>query len=508
MVALVMGLMGIPAMAQQYQVDVYPASGSGDGAYDTEYSTPPGGAFCMDIYLTGAPTDTPGSGGAYLNWSGSTGLISYVGYTDNVPPWSAGPAVLDPDGPGTWWTKVANLGGANVSNPSGTILVSTVCFTCDAGGDAEIDLVLPGSPSYWPGWDADINTNTAHPTLTVHQVCACTTDTDCIPVDWCAGGSGSTCQDCACVGGSPAPCVDSNPCTLDPCDAGTETCGEKTCDESQLTGPTAACCTDAVCADNAICGAEIVLIKEDAYYQPPAPGEVATIKNKVCLENPAVLVGGIQFDICDTPDCLECIACELTERTVMFDCVTMELENGCCRVIMFCKNPGCAINPGKCDIVTVVQQTKNPYPEECTGCIDETFENIVASDYNGYELADSSTPGTLCPTVCGDVCPAGTDAACGDGAIDIYDIMCEVNLALQANCAVPFADAAYGTANACQRPRADVPTGTPGFDELLGEPIGCADPDGCVNILDIMVLIDAALNRQDCCSFYYLGLIY
>jgi hypothetical protein len=226
-----------------------------------------------------------------------------------------------------------------------------------------------------------------------------------------------------------------------------------------------------------------------------------TIKNKVCLSNPDVLVGGIQFDLCDEPDCLECIACELTERTVMFDCVTTELPNGCCRVIMFCKNPGCAINPGLCDIVTVVQQTKCPYPEECTGCIDEGFENIVAGDYNGYPLATGSIAGTLCPVVCGDICPPGSGAVdaidCGNGIIDIYDIMCEVDLALNADCS--GAGDPLGGANDCQAPRADVPTGTPP---------NCTAPDGCVDIMDIMVLIDAALNRQDCCSFYYNGIIY
>jgi hypothetical protein len=228
-----------------------------------------------------------------------------------------------------------------------------------------------------------------------------------------------------------------------------------------------------------------------------------TIKNKVCMNNPDELVGGIQFDLCDSPDCLECIACELTERTVMFDCATVELDNGCCRVILFCKHPGCAINPGLCDVVTVVQQTKCPYPDECNICIDETFENIIASDYNSVPLSPVGTPGTLCPQVCGDVCPEDTEppsGQCGNGIIDIYDIMCEVQFALNADCddVEPIGDP-LGGANACQATRADVPTGFPP---------NCIEPDGCVDINDIMVLIDAALNRQDCCSFFYEGIIY
>jgi hypothetical protein len=241
-----------------------------------------------------------------------------------------------------------------------------------------------------------------------------------------------------------------------------------------------------------ICGAEITLIKESGFYQPPSGDEVVTVKNKICMNNPDKLVGGIQFDICDTPDCLTCIDCELTERTVMFDCFVLELPNGCCRVIMICKNPGCAINPGECTIVTVVMQTKQDAPDECgEDCILEVLTGIVASDYDGFPLAASGVEGSVCPVVCGDVCPPASapDANdCGDGMVDIYDIMCEVDLALTAT-----------TPDDCQAPRADVPTGTPP---------DCFAPDGDINILDIMVLIDMALNRQDCCSFWYQGIIY
>jgi hypothetical protein len=146
----------------------------------------------------------------------------------------------------------------------------------------------------------------------------------------------------------------------------------------------------------------------------------------------------------------------------MFDCAVLELPNGCCRVIMFCKNPGCAINPGLCDIVTIVYKTF-PLSDECPGmdCEDQIPENIVVSDYNGFQLTASGLPGEVCPIVCGDVCPPdnpGPGWDCGDGLVDIYDIMLE--------------------------------------------------PYGEVNILDIMVLIDMSLNRQDCCSFYYEGVIY
>ena len=171
----------------------------------------------------------------------------------------------------------------------------------------------------------------------------------------------------------------------------------------------------------------------------------------------------------------------------------LELGNGCCRVILFCKNPSCAINPGLCDVVTVVYEMYD-LSESCPGttCTTQIPENIVASDYDGYELSTFGMPGTVCPFVCGDVCPPNNPMTpywdCGDNLVDILDIMCEVNFALTSE-----------TPDDCQAIRADVPTGMPP---------DCTTPDGSINILDIMVIIDMVLNRQDCCSFYYMGVIY
>jgi len=244
--------------------------------------------------------------------------------------------------------------------------------------------------------------------------------------------------------------------------------------------------------------AEVILTLETVFYHFTEEGG-ATVKRSICLDNPNDLVGGLQFDLCeydvadDPIDCMECIDCELTERTTMFNCTIFEKPNGCCSVLLFCMNPGCAINPGVCDIVTVVYTTL-PLSTECPGthCITHVPESIIVSDYDGFSLTAEGLPGDACPLVCGDVCPPddplidGWD--CGDGIIDIYDIMCEVDLALTAT-----------APDDCQLPRADVPNGTPPT---------CGDPDGEINILDIMVITDMAMNRSDCCTFYYTGVIY
>jgi hypothetical protein len=243
---------------------------------------------------------------------------------------------------------------------------------------------------------------------------------------------------------------------------------------------------------------EVTLTQVLTFYPLLDEGGIP-VKRPICLDNPHDLVGGLQFDLCeynvvDEPvDCMECIGCELTERSDMFDCAILELPNGCCRVLLICKNPGCAINPGICDIVTVVYTTL-PLSTECPGtnCTTHLIENIIISDYDGNPLTAEGLPGDVCPFVCGDVCPPddplldGWD--CGDGIVDIYDIMCVVDLALTAT-----------VADDCQFPRADVPNGTPPT---------CGDPDGVINILDIMVITDMAMNRSDCCTFYYTGGIF
>jgi hypothetical protein len=529
LLALVMVFGVGTAMAQNYIADI-----NGDTNADAQLDLAPLATGCFNVYLDNAPAQAT-SGGVWVAYATATSDILFVSAARALSdsseglfgPWDAAAGGITPDanGVGTIQIVVGQTAGGGAAPVDGKIIVAQVCMQSTGPVDAPVRLrAIPGFTTWGPNppyVDADITAATANPTLIIHQVCACLSDADCDDGLYC-NGSGEICDACACVGGTGDPCDTGNVCTTAACDEDNDVCLDATC--ITLSGPTDPCCADEICAEDPICGAEITLIKEAGYYQPPASDsclDKVTIKNKVCLSNPDVLVGGIQFDICDEPNCLECINCELTERTVMFDCVVAELENGCCRVIMFCKNPGCAINPGLCDIVTVVQQTKcEPVPPECVGCITETFSNIIASDYNGYELANGSIPGTLCPLVCGDVCPAGAGGAqdCGDGIIDIYDIMCEVNLALAADLgAAPDTVAALGNPNACQgtidpasghATRIDVPTGTPGFDELLGEEVGCAEPDGYVTIMDVMVLIDAALNRQDCCSYYYLGLIY
>ena len=87
---------------------------------------------------------------------------------------------------------------------------------------------------------------------------------------------------------------------------------------------------------------------------------------------------------------------------------------------------------------------------------------------------------------CGDVYPpesASGAGNCGDDVVDLLDLVKEVEFALGET--LP---------DSCQALRGDVPT---------GKPPNCTAPDGRINAIDVMVIIDVISNRQNCCEYYY-----
>jgi len=348
----------------------------------------------------------------------------------------------------------------------------------------------------------------------------CTLDEDCDDGFYCNGSEycDELMGECRHIGN---PCNDGNDCTDDSCDEGLNECTNA----CNAVAPTEPCCSDSECVDEEICQAGGVINIGDFWANC---GDVG-VKIHICLKNLNIPVGGFQMDLCENPlrqcagmsdlceddddclgsvtgktydvpcvitgadpDCLVCVECEMTERSTMFDCVVKELENGCCRVILFSKNPGGLINPGECDIGTIVYEIRDD-PECCNACIEVGGENIVVTDEYGYQLASTmGGVGSVCPFQCGDVEPAddpdepGWD--CGDGDVDVFDFMEMVDFSLNLK-----------TPDSCQAVRADVPIGTP--------PI-CIAPDGVIDALDLMVINGMLLDRQDCCSYYSDGTIY
>lgn len=279
------------------------------------------------------------------------------------------------------------------------------------------------------------------------------------------------------------PCDDLNDCTDDICYEVDDSCSN-VCNASGFGDP---CCNDPACVDAPQCGPRVTIDPGEVWANPVE----IEIEVPLCLSNLEDAVGGVSLDLCESfDDCLECTRCEVTNRTTVFGCMVNELANGCCAVVLFSTHPGDVINRGKCDIVRVVYVLD----EDCdlTECITLTTTNIVVSDPDGIEIGAIGLTGSVCPFRCGDVYPADDPSVpgwdCGDGKVDVMDIVEETDFVLRKK-----------TPDDCQLAGADVPTGTPP---------DCNDPDEAINILDLMVVIDMALHRQNCCDYYYSEEIY
>jgi hypothetical protein len=106
------------------------------------------------------------------------------------------------------------------------------------------------------------------------------------------------------------------------------------------------------------------------------------------------------------------------------------------------------------------------------------IEAVTYSPHLDQYLTDSSNRFDLIYTTPGDVYPKAT---CGDGVIDIFDILTEVDFAVGRQ--IP---------TDCQAAKGNVPTGTPP---------DCTASDNEINIFDLMTMIDKALGRPNCIDY-------
>jgi hypothetical protein len=157
---LIMMFSVVTAHAQQY---LYEAAPCGTKDFTTTADVVPGGTICLDIWLTGVPDDyyPPGvsdpqnAGGVWLDWTGSTDLISYVSagraLTDGseglIGPWTpdGGVTVNEPAGVGTVMYIMANLAGADPDG-DGDLILGRITLECTGEGDVSIDIIcVPGA---------------------------------------------------------------------------------------------------------------------------------------------------------------------------------------------------------------------------------------------------------------------------------------------------------------------------------------------------------------------------
>ena len=230
--------------------------------------------------------------------------------------------------------------------------------------------------------------------------------------------------------------------------------------------------------------------------------ESGTADVSVDLINPDHHVRALSFDITAMGnDNLVCTACTADpDRTLEFTCSAAEQENGDCRVVMYSTNPAALIAQGAGQIATVLFDAEDPAAGDC---VDLMPINEMSSDQFNEDLCTCGAPGQVCFKTCGDIYPqdciggpCGDDQACGDGIVDLFDILEAIDIILGLQIATD-----------CQIENGDVPNGMPPY---CGNPPG--DPncqtDGDIDIFDVLVMIDKALGKANCCDYCTFGNIF
>jgi len=163
-------------MAQNYAVAI-----DGNKPFTGEVSVEVGDQITFDIYLQDAPTPAL-TGGAFVDFSGSTAFVSFVrggrcltnGSEGCIGPWKEdmGSFLNEPDGPGTAMYVVGNFGNA-VPDGEGDLIVGTMTLQYEAMGTATIDITTIPTFETWSIsssiFDDTINSNTINPVLIVNE---------------------------------------------------------------------------------------------------------------------------------------------------------------------------------------------------------------------------------------------------------------------------------------------------------------------------------------------------
>jgi hypothetical protein len=228
------------------------------------------------------------------------------------------------------------------------------------------------------------------------------------------------------------------------------------------------------------------------------------------LINPNHSVRAITLDIaeCDTAypaDNLVCTQCVIdSSRALEYTCSANEQADGSCRVVLYATDPAAVIEQGRGTIAQVLYSA-GPEVEPCAdaACIDLCAINIKISDQFNEELCPCTQAGEVCFRTCGDIYPqdclggdCGAVNCCGDGVIDLFDILEAVDIILNLQ-----------VATACQIGNGDVPNGMPPY---CGNPSGTpnCETDGDIDIFDVLVMIDKALGKMNCCDYCLFGQIF
>ena len=201
---------------------------------------------------------------------------------------------------------------------------------------------------------------------------------------------------------------------------------------------------------------------------------------------------------CIAVDNMVCTECVIDEgRSPGFICSANELENGCCRVVLYTTEPDDLIQQGSGAVARIKYDITDANSKDCL-CL-FPYERELFDQFNECVCA-AGEAGEICFYICGDIYPQDCYecTSCGDGVVDLFDILEAVDILLGKQ-----------TATACQELHGDVPNGMPPY---CGDPAGVNPPncetDGEITLGDVLVIIDKALGKMNCCDYCDYGLIY
>ena len=221
------------------------------------------------------------------------------------------------------------------------------------------------------------------------------------------------------------------------------------------------------------------------------------------LINPEHHVRALLTDITECAggeDNLICTGCMIDPtRALDFTCSANEQPDGSCRVVLYSTNPAALIMQGRGTVAELIYEAGDANVGDCV-CLRPV--NIQISDPFNEDLCACQLTGEVCFKTCGDIYPQDciggpcADTDCGDGVVDILDILegLDIVLGLQ-------------EATMCQIGNGDAPNGVPPY---CGNPPGTpnCEGDGDVDIFDVLVMIDKALGKMNCCDYCLFGEIY
>ena len=172
----------------------------------------------------------------------------------------------------------------------------------------------------------------------------------------------------------------------------------------------------------------------------------------VSLNNPADNVGGMQVDVCDEDDYLTPVLdegtfsgykdCDTINRASMFRCSVNELDNGCCRVILFSTDPSNSIiEKGTGDIFTLYYEVSG---EANKGeCRDLNPEKEVVLDEGNHTLSVELESGEFCFPAC------TSDSDCEDGQYCNGDDSCASGICVHSGDPCPSGTVCDEDTNSC-----------------------------------------------------------